>query len=90
MQDYCQRPKRSVERQDAKVMLERSLPIRERLIKATKDKDWADIKSVQWGNKESFKNHRLSMYDHCAYKYVMYIKGTSNSGRPKCLQTAAV
>lgn len=62
------------------------LPIRQRLIKATKDKDWADIKTVNWGKKESFEKDRLSMDDHCEYKYLMHTEGTSNSGRLKYLQ----
>ena len=62
------------------------LEIRRTLLEVTKGKDWADVKTLDWGNQESFEQDRLSMDDHCKYKYVIHTEGTSNSGRLKYLQ----
>jgi hypothetical protein len=63
-----------------------NLPVRQRLLNITKGKDWADVKTINWGNKESFRHDRLTMDAHCEYKYLMHTEGTSNSGRLKYLQ----
>lgn len=62
------------------------LSLRERLIDVTRDKPWADVKSLDWHNKESMSNDLKSMPEHCQYKYLMQTEGNSYSGRLKYLQ----
>ncbi|KAK5093957.1 hypothetical protein LTR70_004483 [Exophiala xenobiotica] len=57
--------------------------LREKLIETTKDKPWADVKTVTIGQDE---RHFLSLNDHCRYQYVLQTEGTSYSGRFKFLQ----
>jgi len=62
------------------------LAVREKLLSVTKGKDWADVRTLDWGKHESWVNDKLTMDEHCKYKYVMHTEGTSNSGRLKYLQ----
>jgi hypothetical protein len=62
------------------------LPLREKFMEVTKDSDWADVRAIDWHNEESVTYDRLSMDEHCQYKYVAHTEGTSNSGRLKYLQ----
>lgn len=62
------------------------LQIREKLVEVTKEKEWADVRTLDWSQKESMERDKLSMDEHCKYKYVMHTEGTSNSGRLKYLQ----
>ena len=57
--------------------------LREKLIEAAEDKNWADVKTVTIGQDE---RHFLSLDDHCRYQYVLQTEGTSYSGRFKFLQ----
>ncbi len=62
------------------------LELRERFIEVTKDKPWADVKALDWHNKESMSNDLKSMPEHCQYKYLAHTEGNSYSGRLKYLQ----
>jgi hypothetical protein len=62
------------------------LSLRDRLIEMTKGKPWADIKALDWHNKESTDKDLKSMPEHCQYKYLMQTEGNSYSGRLKYLQ----
>ena len=62
------------------------LPLREKFIEITKDKPWADVKALDWHNKESMSNDLRSMPEHCQYKYLAHTEGNSYSGRLKYLQ----
>jgi hypothetical protein len=62
------------------------LPLREKLVEATKDKSWADVKTLDWHNKESTDTDLKSMAEHCQYKYLINTAGNSYSGRLKFIQ----
>ena len=62
------------------------LSLRERLLDTTKGKPWADVKALDWHNKDSMANDLKSMPEHCQYKYLMQTEGNSYSGRLKYLQ----
>ncbi len=62
------------------------LPLREKFIEVTKDKPWADVKALDWHNKESMSDDLKSMAEHCQYKYLAHTEGNSYSGRLKYLQ----
>ena len=62
------------------------LRVRTTLIKATKGKEWADVVSLNWRNRNSMRNDLKSMDQHCEYKYLAHTEGVSYSGRLKYLQ----
>lgn len=62
------------------------LEIRDRLLKLTQDKPWADVKAINWHDKESMSSDLKSMPEHCQYRYLMHTEGNSYSGRLKHLQ----
>lgn len=62
------------------------LPLRERLVSVTQDKDWADVKTLDWHNKDSTDTDLKSMAEHCQYKYLINTAGNSYSGRLKFIQ----
>ena len=60
-------------------------PTRNALLKATANKTWADVKTIDW---RPGKGHQdiLAMSDHCKYRFVAHTAGSSYSGRLKYLQ----
>lgn len=56
-------------------------PIRGLLLEATKDKDWADAKSMDWGTMDTF----MPIDRMCDYAFNMHTEGGSYSGRLKFL-----
>lgn len=62
------------------------LELREKLLKVTEGKPWADVKSLDWHNAESMGVDLKSMDEHCQYKYLVNTAGNSYSGRLKYIQ----
>lgn len=62
------------------------LPLRDRLLDITRDKEWADVVALDWHNTESMSHDLKSMPQHCEYKYLAHTEGNSYSGRLKYLQ----
>lgn len=60
--------------------------IRGKFMEATDGKNWADVKALDWGNKEDIQANLLPMEDHCKYMFVAHTEGRSFSGRGKYLQ----
>ena len=56
---------------------------RNKLLKQSEGKPWADVQSINWQDKEDLKKHRLSMPDHCRYMFVAHVSGFSWSGQGK-------
>ncbi|KAL2444187.1 hypothetical protein ABEF95_015792 [Exophiala dermatitidis] len=63
------------------------LELRENFLKAAADQPWADVKALEWKNKESMAHDLKSMPEHCQYKYLAHTEGNSYSGRLKYLQS---
>ena len=63
------------------------LEVRERLLRVTAGKPWADVKAIYWREKGSMENDLKPMPDHCQYKYLAHTEGNSYSGRLKYLQS---
>lgn len=59
------------------------LKLREKFLSATAEKNWADVKAIDWKEKATIK----SMDEHCQYKYLAHTEGNSYSGRLKYLQS---
>lgn len=63
------------------------LPLRESFINATADKDWADVKALNWHPAGGAPIEGLmGMHEHCRNKYLAHTEGNSYSGRLKYLQ----
>lgn len=56
--------------------------IREALLKQTEGKPWSDVHRV---DEDVQTDYRISMADHCRYKYAVHTEGTTWSGRLKYL-----
>ena len=63
------------------------LKLREKFLKATKDKPWADVKVLNWHDENFMANDLKSMPEHCHNKCVAHTEGNSYSGRLKYLQS---
>ena len=62
------------------------LALREKFIEMTTDKPWADVKALDWHDKDSMTHDLKSMPEHCQYRYLAHTEGNSYSGRLKYLQ----
>jgi hypothetical protein len=61
--------------------------VRNKLLKFTKDKAWADVKALDWHGGQSMVNDLKNMPEHCHHKYLAHTEGNSYSGRLKYLQS---
>jgi hypothetical protein len=53
--------------------------LRPKLLKVTKEKDWADVQNLEWvSNGEKAKNS-IGIEDFCKYKYVIYTEVSHRS-----------
>lgn len=59
--------------------------LRVELIAQGKKYEWADIKAIDWSNLGEGERDRLSMGEHCKFKYLFHIEGIAYSGRLKYL-----
>jgi hypothetical protein len=63
--------------------------LRNDLLTATRDKEWADVESIKWINRthaqEGSIGGSISVVDHCAYEFLIDAEGQSWSGRGKYL-----
>ncbi|KAK8212912.1 hypothetical protein M8818_003077 [Zalaria obscura] len=62
------------------------LAVRDRLVNVTAGKEWADVETLDWRDKESLEQDLLGMHEHCRFKYLAHTEGNSYSGRLKYLQ----
>ena len=61
------------------------LPLRDAFVKMTTEKPWADVKTLDWHDKNSTDNDLKSTDEHCQYKFLAHTEGNSYSGRLKNL-----
>ena len=62
------------------------LEVRERLVKVTAGKPWADVMALDWHDEKTRGQALKSMAEHCQYRYLAHTEGNSYSGRLKYLQ----
>ncbi|KAK6437114.1 hypothetical protein LTR95_006693 [Oleoguttula sp. CCFEE 5521] len=62
-----------------------SADVREGLVKASKNKPWADVQVMEWHNATDIAAKLLSMEQHCGYMFLAQTEGNSYSGRLKFL-----
>lgn len=65
--------------------LNTAVELRNGLIDATKNKFWASVRVVDWGNKQSVEENVVPIEDHCRYMFLAHTEGRSFSGRGKYL-----
>ena len=63
-----------------------NLDLRETFINVTAEKSWADVKAIEWHDKDGKTSDLKSMDEHCQHKYLAHTEGNSYSGRLKYLQ----
>jgi hypothetical protein len=59
--------------------------LRNGLIDATKNKYWASVRAVDWGDSKSVAENVIPIEDHCRYMFLAHTEGRSFSGRGKYL-----
>ncbi len=60
------------------------LPARQKFVRITKGKPWADVQFLIWnGDEKNTDTALLSMDEHCQYKFISHTEGVSYSGRLK-------
>ena len=50
-------------------------PIRKDLLTITKDKSWADVREVFWGQDKDENNQFIPIADHCDYLFLIQTEG---------------
>ncbi|KUL89795.1 hypothetical protein ZTR_00463 [Talaromyces verruculosus] len=65
--------------------LNTAVELRNGLIDATKNKFWASVRVVDWGNEKSVEENVVPIEDHCRYMFLAHTEGRSFSGRGKYL-----
>ena len=59
---------------------------RVRLLEQSKDKDWADVRSINWGDPKDLEEHRLTLSEHCRYMFIAHVSGHAWSGQGKYIR----
>ena len=60
-----------------------ALEDREKLLEYSQDKDWADVRSINWEDKKELEKNHLTMAEHCRYMFIAHVSGLSWSGQGK-------
>ncbi len=59
-----------------------ALEDREKLLEHSQ-KDWADVRSINWEDKKDIEKNILTMAEHCRYMFIAHVSGLSWSGQGK-------
>ena len=59
---------------------------RGKLLEASRDKDWADVRSINWEDKDDLKKNHLTLSEHCRYMFIAHVSGLSWSGQGKYIR----
>ncbi|KAK4981555.1 hypothetical protein LTR66_009898 [Elasticomyces elasticus] len=65
--------------------LDMNYPVRGSLIKESQGKPWSAIMTFNWSDPIDKREKKISMADHCKYKFTAHTEGISYSGRMKYL-----
>jgi hypothetical protein len=66
-----------------------NLQLRQSLLRATKEKAWADVETLRWNSQGDNATNAIPVEDFCRYKYVLHTEGVTYSGRFQFLQMCA-
>ena len=56
---------------------------REKLLENSKDRDWADVQSINWDDKDDLEETHLTLAEHCRYMFIAHVSGLGWSGQGK-------
>lgn len=56
---------------------------RVKLLELSKNMDWADVRGIDWGDKEDLEKSHLTLAEHCRYMFIGHVSGLSWSGQAK-------
>lgn len=56
---------------------------RGKLVEHSQDKDWADVRSIDWQDKADLDQYHLTLAEHCRYMFIAHVSGLSWSGQGK-------
>lgn len=59
---------------------------REKLLDHSKGKDWADVRRINWGDKEDLQKNHLTLANHCRFMFIAHVSGLSWSGQGKYIR----
>lgn len=56
---------------------------RAKLLEQTQDKDWADVRTINWQDAKDLEEHHLALQEHCRYMFIAHVSGLGWSGQGK-------
>ena len=56
---------------------------RDLLLELSHGMDWADVRSINWEDKQDLKKNHLAIAEHCRYMFIAHVSGLSWSGQGK-------
>ena len=56
---------------------------RDMLLEHSHGMDWADVRKINWKDKQDLKKDHLTMAEHCRYMFIAHVSGLSWSGQGK-------
>ena len=59
---------------------------RAKLLEQSKDKEWADVRSINWGDPKDLEEHHLALPEHCRYMFIAHVSGLGWSGQGKYIR----
>ena len=59
---------------------------REKLLERSQDQDWADVRGINWEDKEDLEKNHLTLTEHCRYMFIAHASGLGWSGQGKYIR----
>ena len=56
---------------------------RGKLLEQTQDKDWADVRTINWQDPKDLEENHVALPEHCRYMFIAHVSGLSWSGQGK-------
>lgn len=56
---------------------------RDLLLERSQGMDWADVRSINWEDKQDLKKNHLAIAEHCRYMFIAHVSGLGWSGQGK-------
>ena len=67
----------------------RGAPLNEdrgKLLEYSENKDWADVRNINWQDKEDLERNHIDLAEHCKYMLIAHVSGHSWSGQGKYIR----
>ena len=56
---------------------------RGKLLEQSQDKDWADVRTINWQDPKDLEENHVALPEHCRYMFIAHVSGLSWSGQGK-------